>query len=145
MAESWNVFRCSACGMCHGRKTVGHNCPHCGQRTNQSTPVVDRAENPNELRMKVLMANTPPELRESLAKKLRESEKLIKSNNTFSSAFGMRELRKLIDEQGNVSIESINERFAELGFSNEIVDFLDKAEAQGVILRLRDGIWQFLE
>ena len=95
--------------------------------------------------MKVLMANTPPELRESLAKKLRESEKLIKSNNTFSSAFGMRELRKLIDEQGNVSIESINERFAELGFSNEIVDFLDKAEAQGVILRLSDGIWQFLE
>ena len=82
---------------------------------------------------------------ESLAKKLKESEKLIKSNNTFSSAFGMRELRKLIDEQGNVSIESINERFAELGFSNEIVDFLDKAEAQGVILRLRDGIWQFLE
>ena len=80
-----------------------------------------------------------------MAKKLRESEKLIKSNNTFSSAFGMRELRKLIDEQGNVSIESINERFAELGFSNEIVDFLDKAEAQGVILRLRDGIWQFLE
>jgi hypothetical protein len=57
----------------------------------------------------------------------------------------MRELRKLIDEQGNVSIESINERFAELGFSNEIVDFLDKAEAQGVILRLSDGIWQFLE
>ena len=95
--------------------------------------------------MKVLRANTPPELRESLAKKLRESEKLIKSNNTFSSAFGMRELRKLIDEQGNVSIESINERFAELGFSNEIVDFLDKAEAQVVILRLRDGIWQFLE
>ena len=95
--------------------------------------------------MKVLMANTTPELRESLAKKLRESEKLIKTNNTFSSAFGMRELRKLVDDQGNVSIESINERFAELGFSNEIVDFLDKAEAQGVILRLRDGIWQFLE
>ena len=95
--------------------------------------------------MKVLMANTPPELRESLAKKLRESEKLIKTNNTFSSALGLRELRKLTDEQGNVSIESINERFAELGFSNEIVDFLDKAEAQGVILRLSDGIWQFLE
>ena len=95
--------------------------------------------------MKVLMANTPPELRESLAKKLRESEKLIKTNNTFSSAFGLRELRKLVDDQGNVSIESINERFAELGFSNEIVDFLDKAEAQGVILRLSDGIWQFLE
>ena len=37
-------------------------------------------------------------------------------------------------KQGNVSIESINERFAELGFSNEIVDFLDKAEAQGGFL-----------
>ncbi|MBA86598.1 MAG: hypothetical protein CMB29_00820, partial [Euryarchaeota archaeon] len=116
MAESWKVFRCSACGMCHGRKSVGHNCPHCGQRINESTPVVDKAANSTELRMKVLMANTPPELRESLAKKLSDSNTLINSNKSFNSAFGLRELRKLVDDRGNVDpllfvVETILENF----------------------------------
>jgi len=145
MAESWKVFRCSACGMCHGRKSVGHNCPHCGQRINESTPVVDKAANSTELRMKVLMANTPPELRESLAKKLSDSNALINSNKSFNSAFGLRELRKLVDDRGNVAIESVMQRFSDLGFHDEVAEFLNSAEAQGVIVRLGDGIWQFLE
>ena len=70
MADAWKVFNCPACNMCHGRKSSGHNCPHCGQRVNEKTPVVDHAANPAELRMKVLMANTPSELRESLMKGL---------------------------------------------------------------------------
>ena len=145
MAETWKVFRCSACGMCHGRKSVGHNCPHCGQRINESTPVVDKAVSSTELRMKVLMANTPPELRESLAKKLSDSDTLIQSNKAFSAALGLRELRKLVDDRGNVGIEAVTQRFSELGFHEEVSEFLDSAEAQGVIVRLGDGIWHFLE
>ena len=40
-----------SCNMCHGRKSSGHNCPHCGQRVNEKTPVVDHAANPAELRI----------------------------------------------------------------------------------------------
>ncbi|DAC58226.1 MAG TPA: hypothetical protein D7I07_04055 [Candidatus Poseidoniales archaeon] len=106
---------------------------------------MDKAVNSTELRMKVLMANTPPELRESLAKKLSDSNTLINSNKSFNAALGLRELRKLVDDRGNVAIEAVTQRFSDLGFHDEVSEFLNSAEAQGVIVRVGDGIWQFLE
>ena len=145
MPDNWKVFKCVACGMCHGRKSTGHNCPHCGQRTSDSTPVVDRAEHPSELRMKVVLANTPPELRESLAQKLSESDHLINSNSSFTPVRGLNELRKLVDANGKVTLDEISNAFRKKGFQDSLDEFLIGAEAQGVILRLGDGIWRFLE
>ena len=85
MPEPWKVFKCSACKMCHGRKSIGHNCPHCGQRTNKATLVIDSADNPADLRMKVIIANTPPELRESLQNNSKDQQ-LIDTSSNFSSA-----------------------------------------------------------
>lgn len=145
MAEIWKVFRCSACGMCHGRKSTGHKCPHCGQRINDSTPVVDKAQNPSELRRKVLLSNTPPELRESLAKRLSESESLINSKASYTPARGLAEVRKLVDSEGKVSINEIIEVFKIKGFADSVEEFLETAEAQGALVRLGIGMWRFLE
>ena len=145
MADAWKVFRCLACEMCHGRKSSGHNCPHCGQRINEKTPVVDYAANPAELRMKVIMANTPSELRESLVSRLDMSETLFDSSSNFSPSKGLSMLRKSLDEDGKFTIDAVKLSFKLQGFEEEVNNFLQMAEAQGTILRLAEGIWQFLE
>tara|TARA_Y100001935_G_scaffold65879_1_gene55436 strand:+ start:1048 stop:1485 length:438 start_codon:yes stop_codon:yes gene_type:complete len=145
MAEAWKVFKCLACGMAHGRKSSGHNCPHCGQRVSETTPVIDRSDNPSELRKKVVMANTPLELRESLSRKLAESEQLIEGLAKFSVKKGLSILRNLIDEDGSFTLTKINYEFGNQGFGSEVSNFIETAEAQGVIVRLGEGIWQFLE
>ena len=145
MVGSWKVFRCHACGMCHGRKSPGHNCPHCGQRVNEKTPIVDHAENPSDLRMKVIIANTPDELRESLSSKLKESTPLFNSDSNFSPTKGLNVLRNSLDEDGNFTRDALNLEFKKRGFEDELENFLQMAETQGTILRLGKGIWQFLE
>jgi len=131
--------------MCHGRKSSGHNCPHCGQRVNEKTPVVDHAANPAELRIKVLMANTPSELRESLISRLDLSETLFDSSSSFSPSKGISVLRKSLDEDGKFTIDAVKLSFKLQGYEDEVSNFLEMAEAQGTILRLAEGIWQFLE
>ena len=145
MVGSWKVFRCPACGMCHGRKSPGHNCPHCGQRVNEKTPIIDHAENPSELRMKVIIANTPDELRESLSSKLKESHTLFNSDTNFSPTKGLNVLRNSLDENGNFTKDALILQFKKRGFEDELETFLQMAETQGTILRLGKGIWQFLE
>ena len=145
MVGSWKVFRCPACGMCHGRKSPGHNCPHCGQRVNEKTPIIDHAENPSELRMKVIIANTPDELRESLYSKLKESHTLFNSDTNFSPTKGLNVLRNSLDENGNFTKDALILQFKKRGFEDELETFLQIAETQGTILRLGKGIWQFLE
>lgn len=145
MADTWNVFKCLACNNCHGRKTSGHSCPHCGQRIGESTPVVDKAANPGELRMKVILANTPPELRDSLAKQLKKAESLVQSSLSFNPKKGVQILRESLDSDGVLSLSEVQKNFTKKGFEKSVVEFLEMAEAEGLILRLDEGLWQFLE
>lgn len=145
MADTWNVFRCLACNNCHGRKTSGHSCPHCGQRIGESTPVVDKAANPGELRMKVILANTPPELRDSLAKQLKKAESLVQSALSFNPKKGVQILRESLDSDGILSLSEVQKNFTKKGFEKSVITFLEMAEAEGLILRLDEGLWQFLE
>ena len=145
MADTWNVFKCLACNNCHGRKTSGHSCPHCGQRIGESTPVVDKAANPSDLRMKVILANTPPELRDALGKQLTKAENLAKSPSSFNPKKGVQILRESIDSNSIVSLSNIRRNFKKKGFEKSVISFLDMAESEGLILRLDEGLWQFLE
>ena len=145
MADTWNVFKCLACNNCHGRKTSGHSCPHCGQRIGESTPVVDKAANPGELRMKVILANTPPELRDSLAKQLKKAESLVQSTLSFNPKNGVQILRESLDSDGILSLSKVQKNFKKKGFEKSVIPFLEMAEAEGLILRLDEGLWQFLE
>ena len=145
MADTWNVFKCLACNNCHGRKTSGHSCPHCGQKIGESTPVVDKAANPSELRMKVILANTPPELRDALGKQLAKAESLAHSASSFNPKKGVQILRESIDSNSIISLSAIRSNFKKKGFENSVISFLDMAESEGLILRLDEGLWQFLE
>ena len=145
MADTWNVFKCLACNNCHGRKTSGHSCPHCGQRIGESTPVVDKAANPGELRMKVILANTPPELRDSLAKQLKKAESLVQSALSFNPKKGVQILRESLDSEGILSLSEVQKNFTKQGVEKSLIAFLEMAEAEGLILRLDEGLWQFLE
>ena len=145
MADTWNVFKCLACNNCHGRKTSGHSCPHCGQRIGESTPVVDKAANPSDLRMKVILANTPPELRDALGKQLKKAESLVQSALSFNPKKGVQILRESIDSNSVVSLSAIRSNFQKKGFEKSVISFLDMAESEGLILRLDEGLWQFLE
>ena len=138
-------FKCLACNNCHGRKTSGHSCPHCGQRIGESTPVVDKAANPGELRMKVILANTPPELRDSLAKQLKKAESLVQSALSFNPKKGVQILRESLDSDGILSLSEVQKNFTKKGFEKSVIAFLEMAEAEGLILRLDEGLWQFLE
>ena len=145
MADTWNVFKWLPCNNCHGRKTSGHSCPHCGQRIGESTPVVDKAANPGELRMKVILANTPPELRDSLAKQLKKAESLVQSALSFNPKKGVQILRESLDSDGILSLSEVQKNFTKKGFEKSVIAFLEMAEAEGLILRLDEGLWQFLE
>jgi hypothetical protein len=54
-------------------------------------------------------------------------------------------LRKSLDEDGKFTIDAVKLSFKLQGFEEEVSNFLEMAEAQGTILRLAEGIWQFLE
>ena len=95
--------------------------------------------------MKVIMANTPSELRESLESMLDMSETLFDSNSSFSPSRGLSVLRKSLDKDGKFTIDDVKVSFKLQGFEEEVNNFLEMAEAQGTILRLAEGIWLFLE
>jgi hypothetical protein len=145
MADTWNVFKCLACNNCHGRKSTGHSCPHCGQRIAESTPVVEKAANPSELRRKVILANTPPELRDALSKQLNKAESSAQSTTAFSPKKGLQILRDSLDEESKISLITVKKSFKQKGFEKSVISFLEMAEAEGLILRLDEGLWQFLE
>ena len=78
----WNVIRCSACSTCHGHRSIGRICPHCGQKLPSDAEIVTSVALASELRIEVALANTPEELRETLRKRLYENNKLFHQEET---------------------------------------------------------------
>jgi len=144
MADIWKVFRCLACNNCHGRKSIGHPCPHCGLRITESSPVVDKASNASELRSKVAMANTPPELRDKLSQILEKSDRIVASSDLFSPSKCLQVLKDS-EEGGILQLKTVQENFESQGLEVDVQSFIEMVESQGLIVRLEDGIWQFLE
>tara|TARA_B100001559_G_C16174953_1_gene472648 strand:+ start:154 stop:591 length:438 start_codon:yes stop_codon:yes gene_type:complete len=143
MAESWLVLKCPACKNCHGRKGTGHLCPHCGQRIASNTEVIDTAKDSNELRTKVILANTPDELRDLLESKLLGNQPLV--DNEISSYNLLKLVKSTADDQGFVSREIVQKKILEMGNGLEVDSIMEEIESQGLIIRIDSGIWQFLE
>ena len=66
-------------------------------------------------------------------------EKTLNSFSPYISSTGY--LSKILFNKTNI----VKVNFAERGFDEDVVAFLEMAEAQGIILRAGEGIWQFLE
>ncbi len=143
MADSWLVLRCPACKICHGRKSTGHLCPHCGQRIGDNSEVVDKAVDSNDLRMKVVLANTPEELRGLLQSKLSKDSYLV--GREYNPAVGFRIVKDSCDDKGIIQQKIIAEKLIKNGLEIDVVDFMEHVETQGLVIRIESGIWQFLE
>ncbi len=143
MAESWLVLRCSACKICHGRKSIGHHCPHCGQRTSTNTEVVDTAKDSNELRNKVILANTPSELREFLESKLLGDKSFYEPEITPFNALKL--VKNTADDKGYIRREIVQQKLIEKGNILDVDSIIEEIESQGLIIRIDSETWQFLE
>ena len=143
MADSWLVLKCPACKICHGRKSTGHLCPHCGQRIAENSEVVDKAFDSTDLRMKVVLANTPEELRVLLQSKLSKESLIV--GKEYNAATGFRLVKDSCDDNGFIHQKIIAEKLIKNGLEIDVVDFMEHVETQGLVIRIESGIWQFLE
>ena len=143
MADSWLVLKCPACKICHGRKSTGHLCPHCGQRIADNSEVVDKAVDSTDLRMKVVLANTPEELRVLLQSKLSKESLIV--GKEYNPATGLRVVKDSCDDNGLIHQKIIAEKLIKKGLEIDVVDFMEHVETQGLVIRIESGIWQFLE
>ena len=143
MADSWLVLKCPACKICHGRKSTGHLCPHCGQRIADNSEVVDKAVDSTDLRMKVILANTPEELRVLLQSKLSKESLIV--GKEYNAATGFRLVKDSCDDNGYIHQKIIAEKLIKNGLEIDVVDFMEHVETQGLVIRIESGKWQFLE
>ena len=143
MADSWLVLKCPACKICHGRKSTGHLCPHCGQRIADNSEVVDKAVDSTDLRMKVVLANTPEELRVLLQSKLSKESLIV--GKEYNAATGFRLVKDSCDDNGFIHQKIIAEKLIKNGLEIDVVDFMEHVETQGLVIRIESGKWQFLE
>ena len=78
-------------------------------------------------------------------RQLTKAESLAKSPSSFNPKKGVQILRESIDSDSIVSLSAIRSNFKKMGFEKSVISFLDMAESEGLILRLDEGLWQFLE
>jgi len=141
----WNVLRCSACNTCHGHRGTGTRCPHCGQKMSQNATIVCSVKTAEELRIEVALANTPEELRQSLRSQLTKNEQLFSSRDEISFKGLARILQRSADENGVLTLENLVPILEKSGQSIEAQELIERAETQGLLVRLKDNCWQILE
>ncbi len=143
--SSWNVIRCTACSTCHGHRTMGSSCPHCGQRLEDSAEVVATVQSASQLRIEVALANTPEELRDMLRVRLEKNEHLFSSEEPESAPQLSKILLQSANHAGVVEPHKLQILLDKSSASVEAGDLIAMAESQGMLVRVGDGTWQVLE
>jgi len=141
----WNVVRCSACSTCHGHRGTGRICPHCGQRLQADAEIVISVATASELRIEVALANTPEELRDTLRKRLQLNQKLFHYDEPLSFKGLAQILLNSTDENGVLTVKSLQPVLTESENIIDVHDLIDMAETQGLLVRLDADCWQLLE
>lgn len=141
----WNVIRCSACSTCHGHRSIGRFCPHCGQKLPPDAEIVTSVATASELRIEVALANTPEELRETLRKRLYENNKLFHQEEPISFQSLPKILHDATDESGVLSLKTLQPVLEKSNNGMELENLIDMAESQGLLVRLNQDCWQLLE
>lgn len=141
----WNVVRCSACSTCHGHQKIGRFCPHCGQKLPADAEIVTSVATAAELRIEVALANTPEELRDMLRKRLEQNHTLFHQEETISFKGLPKLLLDATDENGVLTMKSLQPVLEKNRNSMEVQDLIDMAESQGLLVRLNSDCWQLLE
>tara|TARA_B100001093_G_scaffold182149_1_gene174763 strand:- start:2257 stop:2598 length:342 start_codon:yes stop_codon:yes gene_type:complete len=98
-----------------------------------------------ELRIEVALANTPEELRDMLRKRLEQNHTLFHQEETISFKGLPKLLLDATDENGVLTVKSLQPILEKNRNSIEVQDLIDMAESQGLLVRLNSDCWQLLE
>lgn len=141
MEPSWVVWMCSTCGHAYGRskKSQDTRCPHCNQTDRK---VMSSHEDAADAKKAISFLNTPPEIRNQLEQWIEKNEKNdfrpMKSKNVDgSSVLDMAE-----NEEGIVTLESLEITLKSIQSEISAEDFADNACAAGELMICGNGIWQ---
>ena len=141
MEPAWVVWMCSTCGHAYGRsrKSQDARCPHCNQTDRKS---MSSHEDAAEAKKAISLLNTPPEIRNQLEEWIEKNESIdfrpMKSKNVDgSSVLDMAE-----NENGVVTLESLEIALKSLQSEISAEDFADNACAAGELMMTGNGIWQ---
>ena len=63
----------------------------------------------------------------------------------IESLGGVENCLKFAFEESYQELSEVQKNFTKKGFEKSLIVFLEMAEAEGLILRLDEGLWQFLE
>ena len=143
--KRWLVVRCGSCGQCSGRSYAGGRCPHCGQSMPSTSEVVKEVDSSASLTIEVALANTPPELRDELRKRMQVvpddgSEGEIRSPRNL-----MRSLRQYADDEGYIGKEALEALIVKKGLDVDAEALMERAENEGLVLRTGQSRWMFFE
>ena len=95
--------------------------------------------------MEVALANTPEPLRDALREKLSKNELLFDQPQAPSPHVLIDLVRRRCDEDNSVGRVTVNSILASKHVDMDADGLMERAEQEGLVLRIDDGRWQFLE
>lgn len=114
----------------------------CGQPIPRSAEVVAEVESAAQLQQAVALANTPEELREELTLRMGMGDVVSTRDRSMAATFTA--LREAAQE-GIISLNDILRVLRSLDVLTPPSEFMEVAEHEGLVLRLGDGRWRFIE
>ncbi|MDP6845161.1 MAG: hypothetical protein QF722_06395 [Candidatus Thalassarchaeaceae archaeon] len=140
MEPSWQVLLCRACERAFGkpRNAKGLQCPHCNHL---EAKVLSRHFSANEASSAVSAANVPPEIRDQLSSWLNDQDN-IQSMANSEPLDGHSILSKAADENGIVTIESLENVLVGMNPKLNAESFAEQACAEGELLQDGPNRWK---
>jgi hypothetical protein len=142
---SWLVLRCGHCLQCSGHRQQHGRCPHCGQPLGRDAELVKTVANGNELHLEVALANTPEALRDELRQRLGRGRHADEFTGEVSRTALFERLRAKAGEEGLLRFSDVAAVLMELDVEEHVESVMGQAEVEGLVLRMADGRWVFLE
>ncbi|MBT3654332.1 MAG: hypothetical protein HN534_05330 [Euryarchaeota archaeon] len=146
MGGEWILVRCK-CGHSFGSQNFqSAYCNRCN--SNQKLSINAKFETNSDLALAVSAANLPKGLHKEFSKKLKiERQKNIKSKSNSDSGGEMmlRIMKNSLDDNGNLSLESVKNSMLIEGIDNTTVEqIIGQAEMQGLLIRVDSNTWNWL-
>jgi LSD1 subclass zinc finger protein len=140
MELPWLVLLCQSCDRAFGkpRGSKDLRCPHCNHADSK---VLSRHMSASEASNAVSVANVPPEIRNQLSSWLDEQEHMAPKSNT-GSIDGRSILSEAVDENGLVTIDSLQIVLKKANLAIDAEAFAERACAEGELLQDGPNRWK---
>jgi len=140
MEPSWLVLLCQSCERAFGKPRSAKNllCPHCNHN---DAKVLSRHFSANAASDAVSVANVPPEIQKQLSSWLNDQPQ-TPPMSASDSVDGYSVLSKAADENGIVTIDSLEKVLKESNLKISAESFAEQACAEGELLQDGPNQWQ---